>query len=92
MQSLANAVPFSGIPKSTTISRAKFAATLVFLNQHGSSGLTSSASPHGQHRARHLHQTFRRGLGELPLIAGTAIGTLAELAEATLAADKVVTF
>jgi len=33
-----------------------------------------------------------RGLGELPLIAGTAIGTLVELAEATLAADKVVTF
>lgn len=33
-----------------------------------------------------------RGLGELPLITGTAIGTLAELAEATIAADKVVTF
>ncbi|MDR2209198.1 MAG: DsrE family protein [Azoarcus sp.] len=33
-----------------------------------------------------------RGLGDLPLIDGTAIGTLAELAEATLAADKVVTF
>jgi uncharacterized protein involved in oxidation of intracellular sulfur len=33
-----------------------------------------------------------RGLSELPLIAGTAIGTLDELAEAALAADKVVTF
>ncbi len=33
-----------------------------------------------------------RGLGELPLIPGTTIGTLAELAEATLAADKVITF
>jgi uncharacterized protein involved in oxidation of intracellular sulfur len=33
-----------------------------------------------------------RGLGELPLIAGTSIGTLADLAEATLAADKVITF
>lgn len=33
-----------------------------------------------------------RGLGELPLIAGTQIGTLAELAEATLLADKVITF
>ena len=33
-----------------------------------------------------------RGLGELPLIPGTAIGTLAELAQATLDADKVVTF
>jgi len=33
-----------------------------------------------------------RGLGELPLIPGTAIGTLVDLAEATLAADKVITF
>jgi len=33
-----------------------------------------------------------RGLGELPLIDGVAIGTLAELAEATLTADKVITF
>ncbi|WP_025917262.1 DsrE/DsrF/TusD sulfur relay family protein [Herminiimonas sp. CN] len=35
---------------------------------------------------------FARGLGELPLIPGTSIGTLAELAQATLAADKVITF
>ncbi|EKE17067.1 MAG: hypothetical protein ACD_10C00637G0002 [uncultured bacterium] len=33
-----------------------------------------------------------RGLGDLPLIPGTAIGTLLELAEATLTADKVITF
>lgn len=33
-----------------------------------------------------------RGLSELPLIAGAAIGTLDELAEMTLAADKVITF
>ena len=33
-----------------------------------------------------------RGLGELPLTPGTAIGTLAELAQATLDADKVITF
>lgn len=33
-----------------------------------------------------------RGLAELPLIAGVTIGTLPELAEATLAADKVITF
>ena len=33
-----------------------------------------------------------RGLGDLPLIPGTSIGTLVELAEATLAADKVITF
>ncbi|HUN92659.1 MAG TPA: DsrE family protein [Burkholderiaceae bacterium] len=33
-----------------------------------------------------------RGLGDLPLIAGTRIGTLAELAQSTLWADKVVTF
>ena len=35
---------------------------------------------------------FARGLSELPLIPGTAIGTLADLAAATLAADKVITF
>lgn len=33
-----------------------------------------------------------RGLAELPLIAGCSIGTLAELAESTLWADKVITF
>ncbi|NTV11284.1 MAG: hypothetical protein HGA47_10985 [Zoogloea sp.] len=33
-----------------------------------------------------------RGLAELPLIAGVSIGTLPELAEWTLAADKVITF
>jgi uncharacterized protein involved in oxidation of intracellular sulfur len=35
---------------------------------------------------------YARGLSELPLIPGTAIGTLADLAAATLAADKVITF
>lgn len=33
-----------------------------------------------------------RGLAELPLITGVSIGTLPELAEWTLAADKVITF
>lgn len=33
-----------------------------------------------------------RGIAELPMIAGVSIGTLVELAEATLAADKVLTF
>ena len=33
-----------------------------------------------------------RGLIELPLIPGATIGTLVELAEETLAADKVITF
>ena len=33
-----------------------------------------------------------RGLAGLPLIEGTRIGTLAELAESTLWADKVITF
>lgn len=33
-----------------------------------------------------------RGLAELPLIPGASIGTLVELAESTLAADKVITF
>lgn len=33
-----------------------------------------------------------RGIAELPLIPGVTVGTLPELAQATLAADKVVTF
>ena len=33
-----------------------------------------------------------RGLAELPLIPGTRIGTLPELAQSTLWADKVLTF
>lgn len=33
-----------------------------------------------------------RGLAELPLIPGTSIGTLPELAQWTLEADKVITF
>lgn len=33
-----------------------------------------------------------RGLADLTLIPGVAIGTLAELAEIALAADKVITF
>jgi uncharacterized protein involved in oxidation of intracellular sulfur len=33
-----------------------------------------------------------RGLAELPLINGVSIGTLPELADWTLAADKVITF
>ena len=35
---------------------------------------------------------LNRGIAELPLIPGVVIGTLPELAEATLWADKVVTF
>jgi uncharacterized protein involved in oxidation of intracellular sulfur len=33
-----------------------------------------------------------RGIAELPLIRGVTIGTLPELAQATLDADKVITF
>lgn len=33
-----------------------------------------------------------RGLADLPLLPGTSIGTLPELAAWTLAADKVITF
>ena len=33
-----------------------------------------------------------RGIANLPLIAGVAIGTLPELADATVEADKVITF
>lgn len=33
-----------------------------------------------------------RGMAELPLIPGVVIGTLPELAEASIVADKVITF
>jgi uncharacterized protein involved in oxidation of intracellular sulfur len=33
-----------------------------------------------------------RGIAELPLIRGTAIGTLGDLAKSTVWADKVITF
>ena len=33
-----------------------------------------------------------RGIADLPLIAGVTIGTLPELADATVEADKVITF
>jgi uncharacterized protein involved in oxidation of intracellular sulfur len=33
-----------------------------------------------------------RGIAELPLIPGTAIGTLGDLAKSTVWADKVITF
>jgi uncharacterized protein involved in oxidation of intracellular sulfur len=36
--------------------------------------------------------TDGRGISELPLIDGVTIGTLVELAEWTLEADKVLTF
>ena len=35
---------------------------------------------------------LNRGLVDLPLIPGTSIATLVDLAQATLAADKVITF
>ncbi len=35
---------------------------------------------------------YARGIAELPLIPGTSIGTLGDLAQATLEADKVITF
>ena len=42
----------------------------------------------------HLCRTcaLARGLGELPLIPGTRLATLPELAQATIDADKVITF
>lgn len=36
--------------------------------------------------------TDGRGISDLPLVEGTEIGTLVELAQWTLAADKVLTF
>jgi len=44
-----------------------------------------NAPPYGSERCL-------SALADLPLIPGTAIGTLVELGQATLVADKVITF
>ncbi len=46
----------------------------------------------GWHRAFCLRLTAGRGISTLPLIDGVEIGTLVELAQWTLSADKVLTF
>lgn len=59
---------------------------------NGLQGMVETLVNHGA--AIRLCRTcaLARGLGELPLIPGLSIGTLGDLAQATLESDKVITF
>ncbi len=59
---------------------------------NGLQGMVETLVNHGVEIRLCRTCALARGLGELPLIPGLQIGTLAELAQATLAADKVITF
>jgi len=59
---------------------------------NGLQGMVETLVGHGVDIRACRTCALARGLGELPLIPGVVIGTLAELAQATLDADKVVTF
>jgi len=59
---------------------------------NGLQGMVETLVNHGVEIRSCRTCALARGLAELPLISGVTIGTLAELAEATLAADKVITF
>ena len=71
-------------------------ALCEFTAKEGDLDLRFTPSPTAQEGiAGHQTVVSRRGdsyLAELPLSPGTAIGTLVELAEATILADKVITF
>ena len=59
---------------------------------NGLQGMVETLVNHGVQIRSCRTCALARGIAELPLIPGVTIGTLVELAEATLAADKVVTF
>jgi len=59
---------------------------------NGLQGMVETLVNHGVQIRSCRTCAMARGIAELPLIPGVSIGTLVELAEATLAADKVVTF
>lgn len=59
---------------------------------NGLQGMVETLVNHGVEIRSCRTCALARGIAELPLIPGVTIGTLAELAEATLAADKVITF
>ena len=59
---------------------------------NGLQGMVETLVNHGVEIRSCRTCALARGLAELPLIPGVAIGTLAELAQATLEADKVITF
>ena len=59
---------------------------------NGLQGMVETLVNHGVQIRSCRTCALARGIAELPLIPGVTIGTLVELADATLAADKVVTF
>jgi len=59
---------------------------------NGLQGMVETLVNHGVQIRSCRTCALARGLAELPLIPGVSIGTLVELAAATLAADKVITF
>lgn len=59
---------------------------------NGLQGMVETLVNHGVQVRSCRTCALARGIAELPKIPGVTIGTLVELAEATLAADKVITF
>ena len=59
---------------------------------NGLQGMVETLVNHGVQIRSCRTCALARGIAELPLIPGVMIGTLVELAEATLAVDKVITF
>lgn len=59
---------------------------------NGLQGMVETLVNHGVQVRSCRTCALARGIAELPQIPGVTIGTLVELAEATLAADKVITF
>jgi uncharacterized protein involved in oxidation of intracellular sulfur len=59
---------------------------------NGLQGVVETLVNHGVEIRSCRTCALARGLAELPLISGVTIGTLPELAQATLDADKAITF
>ena len=59
---------------------------------NGLQGMVEALVNHGVEIRSCRTCALARGIAELPLIPGVSIGTLPELAQATLDSDKVITF
>lgn len=59
---------------------------------NGLQGMVETLIDHGVKIRSCRTCALARGIAELPLIPGVTIGTLVELAQSTLEADKVITF
>jgi len=59
---------------------------------NGLQGMVETLVNHGVDIRSCRTCALARGIAELPLIPGVSIGTLVELAQTTLDADKVITF